>query len=173
MDIPDISEARRILRKLIFSRSHPHVQPVDETERRAANAETLKLAVTFTALYPAYRLPLATSDLTSCALLAQACSLDLPEEERSRSQNALTTLIPKLANKLQARKAVLQKGQHSDLENAGTAVLSRRESGFTQSEATEWKWVQSALVDVRRALQRLEGMKSVQKELLTSQLILS
>ncbi|EJD01985.1 uncharacterized protein FOMMEDRAFT_168553 [Fomitiporia mediterranea MF3/22] len=77
LTLPNMTDARRILRRLIFYRPHPIAQQSSSTNaegKARANAEALKNAVTFAALLPSHGLRKPMEDVVCCALLAQACA---------------------------------------------------------------------------------------------------
>ncbi|KAL5520593.1 hypothetical protein ACEPAF_2594 [Sanghuangporus sanghuang] len=76
--LPNVAEARRILRRLVFYRPPEIAGTPDIEAKKKANAEALKNSVTFAALLPAHGFPkAATEDEVCCALLAQACARNL------------------------------------------------------------------------------------------------
>jgi len=123
---------------------------------RTSGSEALQQTVALAALYPSYGLPTATSDLTSCVLLAQSCcrgeSLAEPQ-----TKDALASLLPALLKALGKEKEVPK--LPDDLKRLGkgndaSSVASRRESGFTQTDAVEWKWVNLGVQDVLTSIKK-------------------
>lgn len=142
LDIPDLHEARRILRRIVYS-------PGDDV---------LQLAAAFTALYPSYNLPPATSDLTSCVLLAQACCRSASSATDTKA--AFTSLFPTLIKTLNNGNASQKRPEYKSPDelrtlgkgNDASSVASRRESGFTQTDVVEWKWVNDGVQDMLSSL---------------------
>lgn len=144
LDIPDITEARRMLRHIVFAPA------------RSSGSEVVQQAVALAALYPSYGLPAATSDLTSCVLLAQSCCRGEPLAE-PQTKDALASLIPAMLKALGKEKEVPK--LPDDLKRLGkgndaSSVAIKRESGFTQTEAVEWKWVNAGIQDVLTSIKK-------------------
>ncbi|KAH8112434.1 hypothetical protein DFH11DRAFT_1728613 [Phellopilus nigrolimitatus] len=155
LTLPSLSEARRILHRLV----RPPASPAD----------ALRNAATFAALYPAHGLPPASTDLTSCTLLAQACARALSPAAKkagepelgAAAQRGLVSLAADLARGLappHARRplnvpgglARLGKGDHAP------SVRARREGGFSPTRAAEWAWTTRGLADIVRALRSVQ-----------------
>lgn len=161
MDIPSISDARRILRALV-SQGNGTLQP----------KEALQHATSFAALYPLYGFRPATSDLTSCALLAQACSqtvlraptADSPEVTNETaplkpSTSTLVAIIPHLLSSLRfsGNKPSAGASREKSGDEVTRSVSIFRESGYTQGNDLERKWVTSALREIRLALSKVQS----------------
>lgn len=138
--------------------------------------------ILFVALFPAHGLPSATTDETCCALLAQAYARYL-----YRAQNAATNATEvdgkdkavDISADSTATRGLLAitselwrtfrkdlespTKQGFDLQDSAKSMISRRESGFTQSPVVESLWVTHALQDVVRALHMININKATQE----------
>lgn len=152
IDIPDLAQARRILYAIVNSTPHP--SEADSNTERAQDS-SLRNAARFTALYPTFELPPATQDLTSLALLAEACARDV---NSSVGNKALSALLPTLAAMLQRPGPSPPRGDYQLIGkgNDPASVAERRHAGITQTTAVEWKWVTTSLRILKGAVDRME-----------------
>jgi len=152
MDIPDIKEARRILRALVI-KGKTHLHPED----------ALQDTVSFAALYPVYGFQPASTDLTSCTLLAQACSQvmlrkspaegETPSEQKPNSA-PLVSVIPDLLRTL--RSSGSRTSQESDTSQLSASLQAEaRQTGHTQSMTLERMWVAAGLREIHRGLLKI------------------
>ncbi|KLO16852.1 hypothetical protein SCHPADRAFT_994816 [Schizopora paradoxa] len=167
MDIPDVKEARRILRAIVL-----------QGKSRVNAEEALQSAVSFAALYPLYGFRPASTDLTSCTLLAQACSqvlLHQPSAETNASaegessseqkpnSSPLISIVPDLLRTL--RSSATRPPKEPELEggasqNPDALHAAARESGRTQSHILERMWVAAGLREIYRGLEKIGYSKN-------------
>ena len=183
MDIPSISEARRILSKLVTSRPHSVTSQGREAQV-ALSASILERASLFAALYPVYGLGDALGDVMSSALLTQACAnvvLHLRPEVKGRKDEVVKTLaatkevkefqavLPKVVDALQShRKSLKESGEKfDDVRTFGQPYLDdkmgdihKRMAGQTYEAPVEWRTVGTALFSAISALRKLGRRES-------------
>lgn len=161
MDIPDIEEARRILRALVM-----------QGKSRLSPEDALQNAVSFAALYPLYGFRPASTDLMSCTLLAQACSQVLLHispagatssvaegeisSEQKPTSSPLVSVIPDLLRALRASGSQIPKEPELKTDTSPDPLhISARESGRTQSVLLERVWVAAGLREIHRGLEKI------------------
>jgi hypothetical protein len=183
MDIPSIVEARRILTKLVTSRPHS-VTSLGREAQIALSASILEQASLFAALYPVYGLGNALSDVTSSALLAQACAnvvLHLKPEAKGGKKESVKTLlateeakefqavVPTLVDALRSHKQALKasgvkvdriRSWGQPYMNEEIGVVHKRMTGQSRDTPVEWRSVGTALWHAISALKKLGRKES-------------